>query len=153
MSKAVTRTIDVNIIQNENIYANNSNYKDSNTEVQVLMDRFIKGDKGDKGDPPTRGVDYWTDKDIQEFKDYCVNVITQQWFGTEAQYDYMVAHGMIQDDWIYFIYEDQGQQQPSYIDGNTLVINGAVLTDDNTTLQVYGYLENINTTLVLDNQI
>ena len=149
MSKVITRTIDVTIIQSENIYVTSCEYKDVSTEVQVLMDRFVKGDKGD---PPTRGVDYWTDQDIQEFKDYCVNVITQQWFGTEAQYEYLVAHGMVQDDWIYFIYEDQGEQQPSYIDGDTLVINGAVLLNDNT-LQVYGYLEDTNTTLVLDNQI
>lgn len=152
MSQVIERTVQFDIVPID-IDVQQKSYDESKQSIQVLIDKYIKGDKGDKGDPPVRGKDYWTPEDIQEFKDYCVNVITQQWFGTEAQYDYMVAHGMIQDDWIYFIYEDQGQQQPSYIDGNTLVINGAVLTDDNTTLQVYGYLENINTTLVLDNQI
>lgn len=149
MSQVIERTVQFDIVPID-IDVQQKSYDESKQSIQVLIDKYIKGDKGD---PPVRGKDYWTPEDIQEFKDYCVNVITQQWFGTEAQYDYMVAHGMIQDDWIYFIYEDQGQQQPSYIDGNTLVINGAVLTDDNTTLQVYGYLENINTTLVLDNQI
>lgn len=149
MSQVIERTVQFDIVPID-IDVQQKSYNESKQSIQVLIDKYIKGDKGD---PPVRGKDYWTPEDIQEFKDYCVNVITQQWFGTEAQYDYMVAHGMIQDDWIYFIYEDQGQQQPSYIDGNTLVINGAVLTDDNTTLQVYGYLENINTTLVLDNQI
>lgn len=149
MSQVIERTVQFDIVPID-IDVQQKSYDESKQSIQVLIDKYIKGDKGD---PPVRGKDYWTPEDIQEFKDYCVNVITQQWFGTEAQYDYMVAHGMIQDDWIYFIYEDQGQQQPSYIDGNILVINGAVLTDDNTTLQVYGYLENINTTLVLDNQI
>lgn len=149
MSQVIERTVQFDIVPID-IDVQQKSYDESKQSIQVLIDKYIKGDKGD---PPVRGKDYWTPEDIQEFKDYCVNVITQQWFGTEAQYDYMVAHGMIQDDWIYFIYEDQGQQQPSYIDGNTLVINGAVLTDDNMTLQVYGYLENINTTLVLDNQI
>lgn len=149
MSQVIERTVQFDIVPID-IEVQQKSYDESKQSIQVLIDKYIKGDKGDT---PVRGKDYWTPKDVQEFKDYCVNVITQQWFGTEAQYDYMVAHGMIQDDWIYFIYEDQGQQQPSYIDGNTLVINGAVLTDDNTTLQVYGYLENINTTLVLDNQI
>lgn len=149
MSQVIERTVQFDIVPID-IDVQQKSYDESKQSIQVLIDKYIKGDKGD---PPVRGKDYWTPEDIQEFKDYCVNVITQQWFGTEAQYDYMVAHGMIQDDWIYFIYEGQGQQQPSYIDGNTLVINGAVLTDDNTTLQVYGYLENINTTLVLDNQI
>lgn len=149
MSQVIERTVQFDIVPID-IDVQQKSYDESKQSIQVLIDKYIKGDKGD---PPVRGKDYWTPEDIQEFKDYCVNVITQQWFGTEAQYDYMVAHGMIQDDWIYFIYEDQGQQQPSYIEGNTLVINGAVLTDDNMTLQVYGYLENINTTLVLDNQI
>ena len=26
----------------------------------------LKGDKGDKGDQPVKGVDYWTQEDIQE---------------------------------------------------------------------------------------
>lgn len=150
MSKEVRRTIELSIDPVKDFDVSVVDYKNLDFDMEFVFDKFIKGDKGDK---PIRGVDYWTSSDVQEFKDYCVDVITQQWFGTEAQYDYMVAHGMIQDDWIYFIYEDQGQQQPSYIDGDTLVINGAVLIDDNTTVQVYGYLENENTTLVLDNQI
>lgn len=149
MSQVIERTIQFNIVPIDDVEVREETYNGSKQSIQVLIDKYIKGDKGDV---PVRGKDYWTPDDVQEFKDYCVNVITQQWFGTEAQYDYMVAHGMIQDDWIYFIYEDQGQQQPSYIDGDTLVIEGAVLLNNNT-LQVYGYLEDVNTTLVLDNQI
>ena len=30
----------------------------------------IKGDKGDKGDAPVKGVDYWTDSDKAEIQAY-----------------------------------------------------------------------------------
>lgn len=55
------------------------------TVVEVVVTRLTTAHiedydvlKGDKGDPPTRGVDYWTNEDINEIKAYCDDYIESQ---------------------------------------------------------------------------
>lgn len=39
-------------------------YNPSDYEMQVILGQMLKGDKGDPGYTPQRGIDYWTDDDI-----------------------------------------------------------------------------------------
>lgn len=117
MSREITRTIEFTIDSVSDVEPSVVDYRSIEFGMEIVFDKFIKGDKGD---PPVRGVDYWTDSDVQEFKDYCVETITQQWFGTESQYESLYRRGEIHDDWIYFIYEDDDTVQRVVINGNTM---------------------------------
>ena len=46
------------------------------TEEQWLAS--LKGDKGDKGNSPIKGVDYWNDSDIASIETYCSEYIDTQ---------------------------------------------------------------------------
>lgn len=46
-------------------------------KVYALIKRMISSiTKGEKGDKPVRGIDYWTDEDIAEIKSYVDAAIT-----------------------------------------------------------------------------
>lgn len=49
--------------------------RDKNGELKPIL--ALKGDKGEQGDKPVRGQDYYTTSDIQELKDDMFERITQ----------------------------------------------------------------------------
>ena len=94
MSKTITRTIDVEIkalgVRNDisktdvrdrdiGVQLENVNVSidlidgDSNTQqFSVILDKLIKGDKGDT---PIRGVDYWNQEDITYIENYIYGIV------------------------------------------------------------------------------
>ena len=119
-------------------------YEGLSDKIVLSICHFVKGDKGDKGDVPVRGVDYWTEQDIEEFKQHCLNSLEKKWTGPESEYLAMVAAGEIHDDWTYYIYDDE---EPSgdtptdghvVVEGDTMTVYGAVLSDEGETLTLVG---------------
>lgn len=69
--------IDVSV-EDVNISLDIIQYDPNNAEMQIIIGQMIKGDKGDPGYTPQRGVDYWTQEDIDTIDQHIANYIDQR---------------------------------------------------------------------------
>lgn len=83
-------------------------------------------------------------------------LLRKRWIGSESEYAALVASNQIHDDWLYYIYEDDGEggggtpqtEQTIAIEGDLMTIQGAELSADGETLIVHGSLSSDGETLV-----
>lgn len=59
-------------------------YDPNDYEMEVVIGQMIKGDKGDPGYTPQRGIDYWTPSDIREIDQHTETYVDSKMMYWEA---------------------------------------------------------------------
>lgn len=66
--------IDIDLVPNLDVEVNS----EEEIEANIIQSgpQGPKGDPGQDGKTPIKGIDYWNEADVQEIKNYCDNQVT-----------------------------------------------------------------------------